>query len=232
MSSVRETVGALEHISVRSVDPHDPREARVCRDLVDRLALTGHAPNVGVGGLVWRDLFAPSPASGAQRPSWSRSSAELGLSQLADRSRTQPTEGDRPDRGPRQPQHRVADLGEQPADDVVAALVQHHLDHRLPARRARRSGTRRAAPGRPRACTPASTVRTVAGRHRALDLGDVGLRQLERRMRQPVRELAVVGQHDQPVGVGVEPADVEEPLRSVADAATAGRAGPPRRPSS
>jgi hypothetical protein len=36
-------------------------------------------------------------------------------------------------------------------------------------------------------------------------------------VRQPLREVAVVGQDDQPVGVGVEPADVEQPLRPVGD---------------
>ena len=32
---------------------------------------------------------------------------------------------------------------------------------------------------------------------------------------QPVGELAVVGEQDQPLGVGVEPADVEQPLLAV-----------------
>ena len=48
-------------------------------------------------------------------------------------------------------------------------------------------------------------------------LGDVGLVHLVRRVRQPLREVAVVGQDDQPGGVGVEPADVEEPLGPVGD---------------
>ena len=51
----------------------------------------------------------------------------------------------------------------------------------------------------------------------ALDLGDVGLVHLVRRVGQPLREVAVVGQQDQPGGVGVEPADVEEPLGPVGD---------------
>ena len=47
-----------------------------------------------------------------------------------------------------------------------------------------------------------------------LDLGDVGLGQLVRRVRDLLREVAVVGEQDQPLGVGVEPSDVEEPLRA------------------
>ena len=50
-----------------------------------------------------------------------------------------------------------------------------------------------------------------------VDLGDVGLVHLVRRVRQPLREVAVVGEQDQPGGVGVEPADVEEPLGPVGD---------------
>ena len=57
----------------------------------------------------------------------------------------------------------------------------------------------------------------VALRDHAVDLGDVGLVHLVRRVRHPVGEVAVVGQQDQAVGVGVEPADVEEPLGPVGD---------------
>ena len=64
-----------------------------------------------------------------------------------------------------------------------------------------------------------------------VDLGDVGLGHLVRRVRQPLGEVAVVGQDQQAVGVGVEPADVEEPLgRAATGTATsrsAGCAGPP-----
>src|SRR5689334_24830771 len=35
-----------------------------------------------------------------------------------------------PHRGAQEPQHRVAHLVQQPPDDVLAALVDHQLDHR------------------------------------------------------------------------------------------------------
>ncbi len=63
--------------------------------------------------------------------------------------------------------------------------------------------------------TPASKSRAKARLHHPLDLRDIGLLQFERRVGQSMRELTVVGQHDQPVGVGVEPTDVKQPLRSV-----------------
>src|SRR5438270_506237 len=44
-------------------------------------------------------------------------------------------------------------------------------------------------------------------------LGKVRLGHAERRVHQPVRQLAVVGQQQQALAVGVEPADVEDPLR-------------------
>ena len=51
-------------------------------------------------------------------------------------------EAHRADRGAHQPLHRVPDLGQQPPHDVLAPLVQDHLDDR-PRRRARtaRPGT-------------------------------------------------------------------------------------------
>ena len=55
-------------------------------------------------------------------------------------------------------------------------------------------------------------LRIVCRRDHARDLGQVGLRHLVRRVGQPVREVAVVGQDQQALGVGVQPADVEQPL--------------------
>ena len=49
-------------------------------------------------------------------------------------------------------------------------------------------------------------------RHGALHRGQVGLGHLVRRVHQPVRELAVVGEQQQPLGVGVETTDVEQVL--------------------
>ena len=71
----------------------------------------------------------------------------------------------------------------------------------------------------------------VAVRDLAVDLGDVGLVDLVRRVRHPLREVAVVGEQEQPLGVGVEPADVEEPLGPVGDEVARASGGPPGRPS-
>ena len=46
----------------------------------------------------------------------------------------------------------------------------------------------------------------------SLDLRDVDLRDAERRVREHVRELAVVGEHEQAAGLGIQSADVVEAL--------------------
>ena len=51
----------------------------------------------------------------------------------------------------------------------------------------------------------------------AVHLGDVRLLHLVRRVRHLLREVTVVGEQDQAVGVGVEAAHVEEPLRTIGD---------------
>jgi hypothetical protein len=53
----------------------------------------------------------------------------------------------------------------------------------------------------------AQGLQRVLPHGRAPDLGVVGARDLEARMREPVRERAVVGEQDQPGGIGVEPPD-------------------------
>src|SRR3712207_3382194 len=55
--------------------------------------------------------------------------ADLGPGEGAQRSRALLAEPDRADRGAHQPLNGVADGVKQPADDVLAALVQHDLDH-------------------------------------------------------------------------------------------------------
>ena len=52
-------------------------------------------------------------------------------------------------------------------------------------------------------------------RHRPGHGREVGLQHPERGVHQPVREVAVVGEQQQPLAVGVEPADVEQPLLDV-----------------
>jgi hypothetical protein len=65
--------------------------------------------------------------------------------------------------------------------------------------------------------TPAQQLLERGREDVAVDLGDVRLVHLVRRVGHAVRELAVVGEQDQAGGVGVEPADVEEPLGPVLD---------------
>ena len=55
----------------------------------------------------------------------------------------------------------------------------------------------------------------------------VRLQHAEGRVHEPVRQVAVVGEQQQPLTVGVEPADVEEPFRTVGHK-VADRAPPPR----
>ena len=57
--------------------------------------------------------------------------------------------------------------------------------------------------------TPSRSRRSAPRRRRALDLGEVLLLDAVARVREPVGQLAVVGEQQQPLGVGVEPADRE-----------------------
>ena len=103
--------------------------------------------------------------------------------------------------------HRVADGLEHPPHLALAALVDGDLD----------------AVGREslhaRGCRPpvveldalAQRPQRVVAHGRAPHLGVVGARDLERGVREPVRERAVVGQQDEPGGVGVEPAHRVQP---------------------
>ena len=72
----------------------------------------------------------------------------------------------------------------------------------------RRSGRRRAR------CRSVSCW-MICGVTLPVDLGDVRLRDAERRVREHVREVAVVGEDEQPARLGVEPADVEQALLEV-----------------
>ena len=160
-----------------------------------------------------------SPAAGAQ--SWAASSSPPSSSVVSSRSvPSRAGQLDRPDRGAGQPADRVTDVVEQPADDAVAALVDDQLDDRAAL------GVALAGADQPRLRDrDRAVLERDAGQELlegllgdlAVDLGDVRLVHLVRRVRHPVREVAVVGEQDQPGGVGVEPADVEEPLRTVGD---------------
>ncbi len=65
--------------------------------------------------------------------------------------------------------------------------------------------------------TPAMSVRPTLRGDRSGNSGQVRLGDAEGRVRQPVGQLTVVGEQDQPFGVDVEPADVEQPLGPIGD---------------
>ena len=106
--------------------------------------------------------------------------------------------------------HAVADRLAHPPHLALAALVDRELE---PVRR------RAGAPARARCApssssTPSRSARSAGSRTGGLrDRRAVGRGTSKRRVREPVGELAVVGQQDQAGGVGVEPADrVQAPL--------------------
>jgi uncharacterized protein with GYD domain len=105
-----------------------------------------------------------------------------------------------------EPDHRVADRGQHPLDLVLAALVDRELDPARPepadARGRSRTVVQLDARAKP-------LERVVGGL--ALDLGLVDLLDLVARMREPVRELAVVGEQERSGRVGVQPPDGDDP---------------------
>jgi hypothetical protein len=115
----------------------------------------------------------------------------------------------RPEADPLQVENAVADVLAHTLDLALAALVDRDLEGvGLHARDARRRGH------------PVLELDSVAERpqrrlvHRgAAHNRTVGLVDLEARVRQAMREVAVVGQQDQPAGVGVKTANRVEPLR-------------------
>jgi len=104
---------------------------------------------------------------------------------------------------------RVPDLLAHAPDLPLAALVDRELDR---VRRHAPDPCRRAAPVLELDAFAQSPQRPLAhrrtGHHRP-----VGLLDLEPRVGQPVRKLAVVGEQDQPRGVAVEPANGIQPDR-------------------
>ena len=142
--------------------------------------------------------------------------------ELADRPRAHALQLDRADGGAGQPVDRQADLGQQPPDDVLAALVQHHLDDRLAGvgvDDAERVDGDRAVVELHAGAQPAMKIT----RHRAGNLGEIGLAHLVGGVGQPVGELAVGGEQQQALGVLVEPADVDQPGGEVTDQVADGR---------
>ncbi len=125
-------------------------------------------------------------------------------------------ERDRPEVRTHEPVDRESGLREQPPHDVLSALVQHHFNERLLADRVHHLEAvypRQAVLEQDALTQPlAQTLRDDA-----VYLRKVRLLHAVGRMRQPVRQFAVVHQEDQALGLGVEAADVEEPLRPTLD---------------
>src|SRR5580693_8552463 len=143
--------------------------------------------------------------------------------QLARGARLERAEPDRADVGADQPADRVPGRGQHPAHYVLSALVQGDLHQRAGAR-----PVDHAEPvGRGDPVVELDAGRKAAPevlRHRTGHVGQVGLGDLEAGVGEPVRQLTVVGEQHQALGVVVQPADMEEPLGLVAEEV---RDGPP-----
>ena len=70
---------------------------------------------------------------------------------------------------------------------------------------------------------PGAQAAANSRRDRPGNRREIRLQHPEGGMHEPMREVAVVGQEQQPFTVGVEPPDVEEPLRPVGDEIAHGR---------
>jgi hypothetical protein len=98
---------------------------------------------------------------------------------------------------------------------VLAALVDDDLDHRLAGLAV--DDLERVDLGRTVVELDAvAQPSTEVPGHRSGDPRDVGLAHAVRGVLQPVGEVAVVGEQQQALGVGVEASDVEQPLVPVA----------------
>src|SRR3954454_5319940 len=119
----------------------------------------------------------------------------------------EPPELERPEAHAPQRQHAVADGFAHPLDLAFAPLVDRQLEH---------AGTdlthlrRSSLPLVELDALPQALERPVLD-EAAVNLRDVGPWDLMARVHQPVGELAVVGEQDQPGRVGVEPPDRVEP---------------------
>ena len=117
-------------------------------------------------------------------------------------------EPQRAERDPLEPHDVVADRLAHPPHLPLAALVQHDLE---PVR-GEPAHARRRGPAVLELHAVAQPPQRRLAHRRAAHLGAVDARHLERRVRQAVRELAVVRQQQQAGGVGVEPPDRVEAL--------------------
>ena len=139
---------------------------------------------------------------------------DLGAVELAERSRALVTERDRTEAGTHQVLDGEPGLGEEAADDVLAALVQDDLDQRasvVDVEEGELVDLRRAV-------LQLDALAQLLAESLAHDAGHgrhVGLGHLVRGVHEAVRQLAVVRHQQQSLGVGVEASDVEQPLPGV-----------------
>src|SRR5438094_6539307 len=134
--------------------------------------------------------------------------AQLGGRERAPVPRRQAAVAHGPDPRAHQPHHGVAHRVAHPPDLPVATLVDHDPEHvRLDEGDACHGGD---------AVVELYTVAQspdARARGRTLHLGHILLLHTERRMREAMGEVAVVGHDEQPLGVGIEPSDGEHARR-------------------
>jgi hypothetical protein len=164
------------------------------------------------GGAAWRATVSSAPRSTVVN---SRARPPGGFPGAAART------------GAARGRRRVPDGGHHAPDDPVAPECRVSSTSCRAEASSRRALS--AAIGPSSSSTPAS-ARDRLRPSRALDLRDVDLRHPERGVREHVGEVAVVREDEQPARLGIQPADVVEPLVPVLrEAAQVGR---PARPSS
>src|SRR5262245_4997085 len=115
-----------------------------------------------------------------------------------------------------QPLDGMADRREHPAHDVIAPLVDDEFDENAAARTAHHlERVDMRGPVLQRDARPQRATEVLGDR--PAHLGDICLRDLVSGVGKAVRQLAIVREQDQSLGVGIEPADVKQPVAAVAD---------------
>ena len=117
-----------------------------------------------------------------------------------------------PDRGTHQPGTGCPTSSSIRRTMCLRPSCRHDLHQRGLAQRVHPTRNESTFAGPSSSSTPASSRCPAPARHRPGHLGQVGLRDLVRRVHQLVREGAVVGEQQQALAVRVEPADVVDPL--------------------
>src|SRR5215467_7974532 len=187
--------------------------ALIFRDVIALPGYRRREGNVVPKSCSWATARRPAPRSQAdcrvQLPDFGGGERPRG-------SRPQVAEGDRAHLGAHQPGHRIARGGQEPAHDVLAPLVQGDLDQGTgagPLHHPELVGAGHAVvqldPGEQ---PPPQVTLDRAGHVR-----QVGLGHAVPGMRQPVREIAVVGEQHQAFGLIVQPAHVVQPFLPVAE---------------